>query len=221
MFTGIVEEVGKLRELSGERLVVYARQVLAGTKPGDSLAVNGACLTVTSLTRDTFSVQVMAETLCRTNLGQLRPGAPVNLERALTPSGRLGGHLVQGHVDGTGKLLSLAPEAGAVLARFSAPPELGRYIVEKGFIAVDGVSLTVVACDAISFTVSLVAYTRLNTNLGMKNIGDSVNLEVDILAKYVERLLSLTGQGDALRQAQGITLNFLAEHGFVTSQPGR
>lgn len=207
MFTGIVEEVGRLKELRAGRLIVSARQVLEGTNVGDSLSVNGACLTVTSLTRDSFAVDVMAETLRRTNLGQLRPGSAVNLERALTFSTRLGGHLVQGHVDGVGKLLSLTPESGAVLAHFSMPAELGRYIVVKGFIAVDGVSLTVVDCDASEFTVSLVGFTRQNTNLGSRGIGDPVNLEVDIIVKYVEKLLNPA--------PDHITMDFLAEHGFV------
>ena len=207
MFTGIVEEVGKLMQYSGGRLAISARKVLEGTNPGDSLSVNGACLTVKLLSKDSFTVEVMPETLRRTSLGQSRPGDQINLERALPLSGRLGGHLVQGHVDGVGQLLSLTPEPGAMLARFSLPKELGRYIVEKGFISVDGVSLTVVACDATSFTVSLVGYTQHNTNLGAKNIGSMVNLEMDILAKYVEKLLQPT--------STGITLDFLAEHGFV------
>lgn len=207
MFTGIIEEVGRLKEFTGKQLAVSASKVLEGTNPGDSLSVNGACLTVTSLASDSFSVEVMPETLRRTNLGQLRSGDPLNLERALTLSSRLGGHLVQGHVDGMGRLLSLTRESEAFLARFSAPRELARYIVEKGFIAVDGVSLTVVACDVTSFTVSLVTFTRHQTNLGLKKIGDMVNLEVDVLAKYVEKLL----QPDP----KGITRDFLAEHGFV------
>ena len=207
MFTGIVEEIGRFKEFSGGRLTVSAHKVLEGTNPGDSISVNGTCLTVTLLARDSFTVEVMPETLRRTSLGQSQPGDQINLERALTLSGRLGGHLVQGHVDGVGQLLSVTPEPGAVLARFSSPEKLGRYIVEKGFIAVDGVSLTVVTCDATTFTVSLVGYTRHNTNLGAKNIGDQVNVEVDIIAKYVEKL-----QQPA---SKGITLDFLAEHGFI------
>lgn len=209
MFTGIVEEIGRLKEFSGGRLTISARKVLAGTNLGDSLSVNGACLTVTLLSKDSFTVEVMTETLRRTNLGQLRQGDPINLERALTLSGRLGGHLVQGHVDGIGQLLSLTPESGAILARFSAPRELGRYIVEKGFIAVDGVSLTVVSCNTATFTVSLVGFTQQKTNMGTKNIGSAVNLEVDIVAKYIEKLLQ------PVPIHRDITLDFLAEHGFV------
>lgn len=209
MFTGIVEEIGRLKGFNGGRLTISARKVLEGTNLGDSLSVNGACLTVTSLSTDSFTIEVMPETLRRTNLGHLRSGDLINLERALTLSGRLSGHLVQGHVDGIGQLLSLTPESGATLASFSAPREIGRYIVEKGFIAVDGVSLTVVSCDATTFTVSLVGYTQHNTNLGVKNIGSPVNLEVDILAKYVEKLLQ------PVPIHRDITLDFLAEHGFV------
>ncbi|MBI4288244.1 MAG: riboflavin synthase [Chloroflexi bacterium] len=211
MFTGIVEEVGVLKSFSPDtsRLTVSARKVLGGTNLGDSLSVNGACLTVTSLAADSFTVEVMAETLRRTTLGQMHPGAAVNLERALTFSSRVGGHLVQGHVDATGRLRSFAAESGATLARFSIPRDLGRYVVEKGFIAVEGVSLTIVACDATSFTVSLVGFTRQNTNLGSKNIGDVVNLEVDIIAKYVEKLAQPRQVG------AGVTMEFLAEHGFV------
>ncbi|MDO8636505.1 MAG: riboflavin synthase [Dehalococcoidia bacterium] len=207
MFTGIVEEIGLLKEFSGGRLTISAGKVLEGTNPGDSISVNGACLTVTSLSKDSFTIEVMPETLRRTNLGRLQSGDPVNLERALTLAGRIGGHLVQGHVDGTGQLLSLARESSAILVRYSAPGEIGRYIVEKGFIAVDGISLTVVSCDATSFVVSLVGYTRHNTNLGSKNIGAMVNLEADIVAKYIEKLLQPA--------STGVTLDFLAEHGFV------
>ena len=207
MFSGIVEEVGKVKSTGPRELTINARKVLDGTQPGHSLNVNGACLTVTSLTDDSFTVEVMPETLRRTNLGQLRPGHPVNLERALSLGGHLGGHLVQGHVDGTGKVLSLTPEAEALLITYTAPPQIMRYVVEKGFIAVDGVSLTVIDCDAVSFGVSLVAFTRDNTNLAAKRPGDLVNLEVDIIAKYVERLLGKPGSA--------ITPAFLAEHGFM------
>ncbi|MBT9163816.1 MAG: Riboflavin synthase [Chloroflexi bacterium] len=149
----------------------------------------------------------MPETLRRTNLGNLRPGEAVNLERALAVGSRLGGHLVQGHVDGTGRVLSLTPEGEAVIMRVSVPSEIMHYLVEKGFIAVDGVSLTIIKQDATSFSVSLVTYTRRNTTLGGKRPGDTVNLEIDIIAKYVERLAS--------RGRSTITPEFLAEHGFM------
>ena len=210
MFTGIVEEVGKVAAVGQRRLTVAARRVLEGTKVGDSLAVNGACLTVAQLTPGSFTVEVMPETLRRTNLGGLRVGDLVNLERALALTGRIGGHLVQGHVDGTGTMRSFRPEDEAIIATFLAPRGLMRYIVEKGFIAVDGVSLTVVSCNQDSFSVSLVTYTQEHTNLVHRRPGDTVNLEVDIVAKYVEKLIA----GDS----SGITLDTLAEHGFLAGR---
>ena len=206
MFTGIVEEIGSVSALQPGSLVVKARHVLEDLRLGDSIAVNGACLTVSHLERDGFSVGLMPETLRRTNLGRLRAGEPVNLERALKLGGRLGGHFVQGHVDGTGRLLSIWPEDQAAWLRFSAPPEVARYLVPKGFVAVDGVSLTVVECDEESFTVSLVAYTRHNVTLGQRQPGYVANLEADVLGKYVEKLTQQRGPG--------ITPEFLASHGF-------
>ncbi|TET37232.1 MAG: riboflavin synthase [Dehalococcoidia bacterium] len=206
MFTGIIEEVGTVKAAYPGKLAISAKSVLESTKKGDSIAINGACLTVVEMSPDSFSVDVMPETLRRTNLGALRPGDRVNLERPLAVGGRVGGHFVQGHVDGMGKVLSAMPENKALNVRYEAPPEIMRYVVEKGFIAVDGVSLTVVECNATSFKVSLVPYTLENTNLGGRRPGDVVNLEVDIIAKYVERL----------REAgSSITLEFLAEHGFL------
>ncbi len=210
MFTGIVEEVGTVKSIGSGKLAVSASVVLQGTRLGDSIAVNGTCLTVSALDSASFSVDVMPETLKRTNLGQLRIGSSVNLERALMVGGRVGGHLVQGHVDATGMVASLLPEGKAVVARFSAPPEVLRYVVEKGFIAVDGVSLTVVGYDKISFSVSLVGYTLESTVLGSRKVRDQVNLEVDIIAKYVEKLRE--GRG-------GVTLDFLSEHGFTSTRP--
>ena len=189
MFTGIVEEKGRVIAIGEGRLIVGADATLEGTKVGDSLSVNGACLTVTELGEGRAAFDIMPETMRRTNLGALRPGSPINLERALNFNGRIGGHLVQGHVDGTGRVLWVTPEGDARLVRFSAPPEVLRYIVEKGFIAVNGTSLTVVNVDDRSFTVSLVQYTLEHTDLGEAKPGDIVNLEVDILAKYAERLL--------------------------------
>ena len=207
MFTGIVEEIGVVRGVSAGGLTIEAAEALKGTVPGNSMAVNGACLTVTAAGRDGFSVEVMPETLRRTNLGRLRPGDRVNLERALPAGGRLGGHFVQGHIDCTGTVLSVAPEAGALLMKVSVPPEASRYVVEKGFIAVDGVSLTVITRDASSFWVSVVDYTRKNTILGSRRVGDLVNLEVDIIAKYLEQLNQA--------RSTGITIDFLQEHGFL------
>lgn len=212
MFSGIVEEIGVVRGVQPGRLTVAAGVVLAGTQVGDSIAVNGVCLTVTTLLDGAFAVDVMPETLRRTNLGSLHPGDPVNLERALAVGDRIGGHFVQGHVEGTGRVVSLTQEAGAVMARFAAPPDVLRYLVPKGFVAVDGVSLTVVECDSSGFTVSLVGYTLENTILGRRRTGDVVNLECDILAKYVERAIQ--------PQRQGITEDYLLEQGFFPKARG-
>lgn len=197
MFTGIVEEVGTVREAPPGGLVVAARRVLEGTRVGDSLAVNGACLTVVRLYPDAVATDLMPETLRCTNLGLLRPGDPLNLERALALGERLGGHWVQGHIEGTGRVLSLTPEGDALLVRYAASPQVMRYVVTKGFIAVDGVSLTVVEREAESFLVSLVDFTQGNTNLARRQPGDLVNLETDILARYVEQLLEGRGQAEA------------------------
>jgi riboflavin synthase len=209
MFTGIVEEVGRLKLARPGKLSVIASVVAEGIKMGDSISINGACLTVTELSDNSFCVDVMPETLRRTNLGMLHPGDSVNLERALSVSGgRLGGHMVQGHVDAMGKILSVAPEENAFLVRIAAPTNVMCYVVDRGFIAVDGVSLTVISHDAASFVISLVGYTRQHTTLGSKRIGNVVNLEADIIAKYVEHLKE--------KDSPGITLNFLAEQGFLT-----
>lgn len=189
MFTGIIEESGRVREMLEGGIAIEATTVLDGTKLGDSICVNGACLTVIELGDGWFSVDTVPETLRRTDLGSLSPGDTVNLERALTAGSRMGGHMVQGHVEATATVVSVAEEGEALLMAFAAPPEVMRYIVEKGFITVDGASLTVVSCDAASFTVTLIPYTQMHTNLGAKEVGDRVNIETDILAKYVERLL--------------------------------
>lgn len=206
MFTGIVEEIGTVRETSRDRLAFEAREVLDGTRTGDSIAVNGVCLSVVSLENHGFAVNVMPETLRHTNLGGLHYGDPVNLERALLLGGRLGGHLVLGHVDDTGELVDVVSEETARIVRISAPDRLMPYIVNRGFIAVDGVSLTIADLDDVSFVVSLVTYTREGTTLGRKKPGDVVNLEVDILAKYVESLKE--------RDGQRLTPEFLKEYGF-------
>ncbi len=207
MFTGIIEEVGKVSSASSTRLVISATQVIDGVKPGDSMAINGACLTVTDFDRSSFSVDVMPETLKRTNLGRLKAGDGVNLERPTALGGRLGGHLVQGHVDDTGRITALAWEGEALLLRCEAPPEIMRYTVVKGYIAVDGISLTITEKDSHSFQVSVVEYTRRNTNLGSRKVGDVVNLEVDIIAKYVTQFTQ--------PQTGGLTAEFLVEHGFT------
>jgi len=181
--------------------------VLERTKVGDSIAANGVCLTVVSLENRGFSVNVMPETLRCTNLGRLHYNDQVNLERALVLGGRLGGHLVLGHVDDIGEVMDITTEETAHLMRISAPARLMPYIVDKGFIAVDGISLTIVDFDDFSFVVSLVAYTMEHTTLGKKSPGDVVNLETDILAKYVEGLKE--------RKKQSLNLEFLKEYGFV------
>jgi riboflavin synthase len=209
VFTGIVEEVGNVASVPTGSLVVAASQVLKEMKPGASIAVNGVCLTVTDFNGQSFAVDVMPETLRRTNLGRLRTGDKVNLERPIALGGEVGGHLVQGHVDDTGRLASITGEVGAVLMRFEAPAEVMRYIVPKGFIAVDGVSLTVASRDMDSVRVSIVDYTRQHTILGDRRVGDTVNLEVDIISKYVEQLSQPRGAG--------ITAAFLKEHGFPVS----
>jgi riboflavin synthase len=207
MFTGIVEEVGIVKETSRDRLAFEAHEVLEGTKVGDSIAANGVCLTVVSLENRGFSVNVMPETLRCTNLGRLHYSDQVNLERAVVLGGRLGGHLVLGHVDDTGEVMDVTGEEAVHIMRISAPAKLMPYIVDKGFIAVDGVSLTVVDLDDFSFVVSLVAYTMEHTTLGKKRPGDVVNLEADIIAKYVENLKE--------RKRQSLNFEFLREYGFV------
>ncbi len=209
MFTGITEEIGRATQVSSNKLVIAAGKVLKGMELGGSISVNGACLTITSLNTSSFSVDITQETLKRTNLGLLHAEDGVNLERPLTLDKPLGGHLVQGHVDTTGRVASVSQEDETTMIRFEASPEVMRYVVEKGFIAVDGVSLTEVARDTVSFQVAIISYTRGNTTLGRRRVGDLVNLEVDIIAKYVERL-SQTGTTD-------ITFDFLQEHGFIVS----
>ena len=193
MFTGIVEELGHVVSLAHgpDSAVVRIRGplVTADAAPGASIAVNGICLTVVELDADSFCVDVMAETLRRTCLGELTPGSPVNLERALAVGDRLGGHIVQGHVDGTGTILARQLGDRWEVVTISLPGELARYVVEKGSITVDGVSLTIAGLDDVSFQVSLIPTTLALTTLGTKQVGDLVNLEVDVLAKYVERLL--------------------------------
>ena len=190
MFTGIVEEVGVVASLRDHRLIVRARQVMGDLKLGDSIAVNGTCLTVVARNQETFSVDLSPETLRRTSFTGLVEGNAVNLERPLAVTDRLGGHIVQGHIDGTGRVTSCTAEEDCVILRVRSPKKLMPYIVEKGFIAIDGISLTVVKRGALSFSVSVIPYTLQHTNLRGKTAGDRVNLEADILAKYVESLLS-------------------------------
>ena len=188
MFTGIVEETGVITEISEGQLGVRANVVLDGTKLGDSICVSGACLTVIRIDQDGCLFDVMPETFDRTNLKVAKVKGVVNLERAMLFNGRVGGHLVQGHVDGTGTVTSIQKQGDAQVVTFEAPQNIMKYIVEKGFIAVNGASLTVTENSETAFSVSLVRFTYENTDLGLLKIGEEVNLEVDILAKYTERL---------------------------------
>lgn len=215
MFTGIIEEVGTLKGIqrgaASAVLTIEAHKVLEGTRVGDSIAVSGVCLTVTDLSPFGFAADAMPETLSRSTLGRLSPGSPVNLERALLPTTRMGGHIVSGHIDGEGIITDIARDDNAVLMSVSASPGLLRYIVEKGSVALDGVSLTVVSVDGKGFSVSLTPHTFAHTDLRDKRVGDPLNIECDIIGKYVERLLTL--QEEATHPS-GITVDFLAEHGF-------
>jgi riboflavin synthase len=198
VFTGIVEELGQVvaleRAAEPARLTIAGPEVTSDARRGDSIAINGVCLTVTAIGDGQFSADVMGETLSRSSLGALAPGTPVNLERSVRPDGRLGGHMVQGHVDGTGVIAARVPAGGWDVVRISVSGELSRYVVEKGSVAVDGVSLTVSALsppgEGAWFEVSLIPETLQRTTLGAKQPGDVVNLEVDMIAKYVERLLA-------------------------------
>ena len=199
MFSGIVEEVGQTVSWNDPKLTIKAEKVMDDLNVADSISINGTCLTVVERTEDTFTVDLSPETLRRTNLGVLKPGDGVDLERALAVGGRMGGHIVQGHVDGTGEFLRSIPEGeDMVMMWFSTPERLKHYIVEKGFIAVDGISLTIVDREASSFSIAVIPYTLHNTVLGERKPGDLVNLEVDILAKYVESLL----KGERFDQVQ-------------------
>lgn len=193
MFTGIVEEMGEVVAVADQgdavRLTVAASVVLDGTRPGDSVAVDGCCLTVADRTAGSFTADVMQETLDRTSLAGALPGRRVNLERAATLQTRLGGHLVQGHVDGVGVVVRRSPSTHWDLVEVATPPDLSRYLVEKGSVTVDGISLTLVDAGEESFTVGLIPKTLARTTLGHRQPGDPVNLEVDVLAKHIERLL--------------------------------
>jgi riboflavin synthase len=192
VFTGLVEEVGRVVALEeGEmlRIGVSAGRAAGDTREGDSVSVNGACLTVGAVSGETLYFYAMPETLRRTSLGALSEGRSVNLERAMGARDRFGGHIVQGHVDGVGEVLGVRPEGDAEIWEFAAPPEVLRYTVEKGSVCVDGISLTVVSVGEHSFTVSILPQTRANTNLRERRVGDRVNLEADVIGKYVERLL--------------------------------
>ena len=214
MFTGLIEEIGSVRRVvSGAEwgsIAIACKDILPGTKIGDSIAVNGVCLTVTTLQKDGFTADVMAETLRRSDLGALRQGDPVNLERAMAADGRFGGHIVAGHVDGTGTLARKKQEGNAMVLTIAAAPALLYEIVEKGSITIDGVSLTVVSVTQENFTVSIIPHTGAQTILLDKKTGDPVNLETDVIAKYIRRFT--TPQKE--EKKSGLTLSFLQENGF-------
>lgn len=230
MFTGIVEETGSVYSMAmgaqSAILTIEAKTVLEGTKIGDSIAVNGVCLTVTAMQGGRFSADVMAETLRRSSLGALHRGSKVNLERAMAADGRFGGHIVAGHIDGTGTILSMKREDNAVWVEIGTSDNILRYIIEKGSIAIDGISLTVAELTTKSFSVSVIPHTGQETTLLHKKTGDVVNLENDLVGKYVERLLGLgrdagtdcgTGEtkGSVSQTKQGgITLDMLTKYGF-------
>ena len=214
MFTGIIEEIGSVYSIkfmaNSCQICINAKKILDDCKEGDSIAINGACLTVTQVFSDRFIADIMPETVRRTNLKDLKVGDKVNLERALRPTDRIGGHIVAGHVDGIGKIITVKTEGIASLMDIEVPSELTKYIAVKGSISVDGVSLTITKVLNLGFQVSLIPFTKQNTILGLKQPGDSVNIEVDMLARYVERLL--IGQKEEHNSV--IDENFLKIHGF-------
>jgi riboflavin synthase len=218
MFTGIIEELGRVRSLEkrgeGVRMTVEARTVTEGTQEGDSISVNGVCLTALEVGRDSFAADGSRETLQRSTLGSLRAGSVVNLERAVTPATRLGGHIVQGHVDGRGHFLSAEEHGGSWTVRIAYPPELARYLVFKGSISVEGISLTVAALADEYFEIAVIPKTWTMTNLSHLRSGDAVNLEADIIAKYVERILTAGARQNEATQTSGLTLEKLADLGY-------
>jgi len=215
MFTGIVEEMGTIRSIRkgthSAVLEIQAKVVLEDIRLGDSIAVNGVCLTATSFTPTTFTADVMHETLNRSSLASLRPGSRVNLERAMAANGRFGGHIVSGHVDGLGTVLTTQKDDNAIWYTIGAPPEVLRYVVEKGSITIDGISLTVARVDSQSFAISAIPHTVAVTVLQDRKPGDKVNLETDIIGKYVEKLLQ---PQEVPQRASGITRDFLTKYGF-------
>ncbi len=216
MFTGIIEETGTVAAVvkgaGCARLTIKAAKIFGDLRLGDSVAVNGVCLTVAELGACSFTADVMNETLSRSGLGQLRAGSAVNLERAMPAGGRFGGHIVSGHIDGTGIIEIKVREGSAVWIRISAPEKIMRYIVEKGSVAIDGISLTVARLDERGFSVSVIPHTGKETTLLSKSPGESVNLENDVIAKYVEKLMGI--KEDPGRAEGGVTLELLAKAGF-------
>lgn len=216
MFTGIIEELGTIKRIvlqgTSGQIAIQAKKVLEGTKIGDSIAVNGICLTVTSLQRDGFTADVMAETVRRSSLSDAGSGDPVNLERAMAADGRFGGHIVSGHIDGTGRVKSFRKEENAVWVEIETPPDILRLIVEKGSVCIDGISLTVASVSDTGFQVSVIPHTGEETTLLKRKPGDSVNLENDVVGKYVEKLLGLQGQKKESAPSGGMTMEFLEQY---------
>lgn len=218
MFTGIVEEIGTVlavtQGIKSSKLTLQGNVIFEDMHIGDSIAVNGVCLTVVSKTSNTFTVDVMAETLRRSSLGQLSKGSKVNLERAMAANGRFGGHIVSGHIDGTGTIESFVKEDNAVWVTIATPKNILKYIIEKGSIAIDGISLTVAYVDNKCFKVSLIPHTASNTTLLTKTAGNIVNLENDVVGKYIDKLLHFD-DGENESEKQGISMDFLAKNGFM------
>ncbi len=217
MFTGIIEEIGQIESVQkgSKSAVLHIRcnEVLDGTRVGDSIAVNGVCLTVTSMNNRGYTADVMAETLERSSLGSLKSGSRVNLERAMPADGRFGGHIVAGHIDGTGTIVEISKDETAVWYRVRTEPDILRYIVEKGSITIDGISLTVARVSREDFSVSIIPHTQGNTTLADRRTGDIVNLETDIIGKYIEKLLQ-PKEPEQEQDGSKLTLEFLAENGF-------
>lgn len=214
MFTGLIEEIGYIEKITSQnssgQLLIHAKKIQEGTKLGDSIAVNGVCLTVTNVTKTSFTADVMPETLKRSNLGNLQKGSPVHLERAMAANGRFGGHMVSGHIDGTGIISGKKQEGNAIRLFITADTPLLRQMIEKGSIAIDGVSLTVISVEQSQFSVGIIPHTSTQTILLDKKIGDSVNLETDVIAKYIQRFFENNSQ----HQEKPLTLEFLRENGF-------
>ncbi|MEG2353901.1 MAG: riboflavin synthase [Clostridium sp.] len=220
MFTGIIEEIGIIRGIKkggkSSNLIIEGKKVISGTSIGDSICTNGVCLTVTDITRDTFKADVMAETLIRSNLGSLKIGSKVNLERALNLEKRLGGHIVSGHIDGLGEIVLLIRDDNAVWITIKASMNILRYIVEKGSIAIDGISLTVAYVSEEYFKVSIIPHTGKETILLDKLVGDTVNLECDVIGKYVEKLLGFQSESARSRSSNSsMSEKFLMDNGFI------
>lgn len=218
MFTGIIEEVGTVKDINKSRdsfiLTISAEQTMRGTDIGDSIAVNGVCLTVTSMTEKTFTADVMHETMDRSSLSDIKPGGRVNLERAMAADGRFGGHIVSGHIDGIGTIANMRKDGNALWFSISAPKKIMKYIIEKGSVALDGISLTVAEVSENSFSVSVIPHTMENTCLLNKKENDGVNIENDLIGKYVEKLMQIGNSAAGDHQKSNITEEFLLKNGF-------